>query len=163
MGSDTPHTTDPFEALSHRYRRVALYYLREHESASVATLAELVTGWVESGPDPPDPVDHDRVLADLHHRHLPVLAEAGLVDYDREERAVRLAEPSATAAHLIEIAFEADTSGTPPDVGRLLAAADEHDGDRARGSRGESGDEGPDPEESDGEGPPGDRGDDGDG
>jgi len=131
--------TDPgevsalFHALAHPHRRVVLYYLDEHGEASLATLADCVTGWVESGPGADalaasvmrgkvgsergkisparGETDHGSVAVQLRHVHLPVLADAGLVTYDPGSESVTLTELSSTADALLAAALRADVEG----------------------------------------------------
>ncbi|WP_415380685.1 hypothetical protein [Halosimplex sp. TS25] len=112
-----------FDALAHRYRRIALYYLREHETATLDGLVDLVSGWVEVGPGPDEPVDRDAVRAELYHVHLPMLDEADLIEYDVDDRTVALRGYSAAAEEILDAAFEADTTETPLDIEGVLAAA----------------------------------------
>lgn len=119
----TKDTSRLFGALSQRYRRIVLYYLREHETATLDGLADLVTGWVEAGPGPDEPVDHDGVLAELHHVHLPMLDEAQLIEYDADDGTVALRGYSAAAEEILDAAFDADTTEARLDVEGMLAAA----------------------------------------
>jgi predicted transcriptional regulator len=64
---------DVLRALSDRDRRVALWYLGERSTATVAELADVLA----SG-------DREAARVELRHRHLPMLASAGLVEYDHE-------------------------------------------------------------------------------
>jgi hypothetical protein len=114
-----------FGALADPDRRVVLYYLREHESASLETLADLVTGWTEAGPGPDRSVARDDVRTGLHHVHLPALDAAGLVSYGPDGGRVTCDGLSPVGETVLDAALAADTSGAPVDLGRLLAAADD--------------------------------------
>jgi DNA-binding transcriptional ArsR family regulator len=114
-----------FRALADPDRRVVLYYLREHESASLETLADLVTGWAEAGPGPDRSVARDDVRAGLHHVHLPALDAAGLVSYDSDGGRVTCDGLSPTGEAVLDAALAADTTEATVDLGRLLAAADD--------------------------------------
>ncbi|SFS74783.1 DUF7344 domain-containing protein [Halostagnicola kamekurae] len=72
-----------FEALQNRTRRYVLYFLLEHDRVSVRDLATVVTGWVkaDSG-ETGDRSDRDGTFADLQHRHVPLLVESGLIEYE---------------------------------------------------------------------------------
>ena len=73
-----------FRALSERRRRLALYYLQEHDGVPVDELADVVagvTGARESTVVTPD--DRESVEIELRHSDLPVLADVGLVVHDR--------------------------------------------------------------------------------
>ncbi|ELZ20245.1 hypothetical protein C475_20767 [Halosimplex carlsbadense 2-9-1] len=111
-----------FGALADPDRRVVLYYLRERESASLETLADLVTGWTEAGPGPDRPVTHDDVRVGLHHVHLPTLDAAGLVDYDPDEGRVTFDGLSSAGETVVDAALAADTTDAAVDLERLLAA-----------------------------------------
>lgn len=82
-----------FEVLSAAERRHALYYLREHEAATLDELATVVAGWLRAREDEAGvatPEDRERVRAELHHVHLPRLAAAGIVCYDLDSGEVTL-------------------------------------------------------------------------
>ncbi|WP_436926549.1 DUF7344 domain-containing protein [Halosimplex amylolyticum] len=134
MAADsTRETSRLFGALSHRYRRIVLYYLREHETATLDVLVDLVTGWVQAGPGPDESVDHAEVRAQLHHVHLPTLDSAALVEYDPDAGTVSRCEYSAAAGEILDAALESDTTGTRLDVRGVLAAAEEQTRPRAPG------------------------------
>ena len=82
------------DCLKHSHRRRVLHCLERAERPhSLATLAEYVAERETDG----DPADGDRnavtvVRRELYHRHLPKLAAAELVEWDREEDVVVLAE-----------------------------------------------------------------------
>ncbi|NHN47566.1 hypothetical protein G9464_08145 [Halostella sp. JP-L12] len=73
-----------FELLSCRRRRLALYHLVDAESpVDFDDLVSRIVDW-ETGSLAP-PRDHERTVSTaLHHRHLPRLAEAGVVRYDAD-------------------------------------------------------------------------------
>lgn len=86
-----------FQALSDRRRRYVLYYLTQVER-DVVERADLVVAIrrIEAAtPGSGEPAPADRVAADLHHNHLPRLAEAGFLDYDRRQGTVRYTETPA--------------------------------------------------------------------
>lgn len=83
--ADAPFPPDAlFEAFADGRRRAVLGYFAETgaETASTGELADHVAG-AEDGATP------DRVAVSLRHRHLPELAAADVVDYDRRDRTVR--------------------------------------------------------------------------
>ena len=73
---------DVFELLSYRRRRLALYHLVDAENpVDFDELVSQVVDWETGSLTPPR--DHERTVSTaLHHRHLPRLAEAGVVEYD---------------------------------------------------------------------------------
>lgn len=92
-------TTDPsldavFELLAARRRRYLLYYLEDEDAEPVVELDDLadrISAWEEEWTDE-DAVETDSpdaIRDDLHHVHLPRLADAGLVEYDARTRTVR--------------------------------------------------------------------------
>lgn len=78
-----PAVDDGLEALADARRREVLTVLtRIEDPTSLADLAERVAA--AAGPA----VSADRVRIALDHLHLPKLADAGIVSYDREDRTV---------------------------------------------------------------------------
>lgn len=108
MGNDHPASDhsqpvpdtvdDAFLVLRDRDRRYALYFLLEHETASVETIADIVTGWArasESGTA--GKAAREEVYLNLVHRHVPMMVDAGVVAYDEEAESLSLAPcPEAT-------------------------------------------------------------------
>ncbi|WP_435175134.1 DUF7344 domain-containing protein [Halorussus sp. AFM4] len=101
MSQTRPSLDTVFELLADRRRRYALYCLAAVGEDRVldlddvaARVAEWEREWEASG-DGEDAGDSDsgdrreRVRVDLHHNHLPRLADAGLVDYDARTGTVR--------------------------------------------------------------------------
>ncbi len=84
----TPANDVFFDLLSDHRRRAVLYALRTHdpgESVSVDTLVDRLLE-AERRERTPDRTDlRDRIAVDLRHRHLPRLADAGLLDRDGDE------------------------------------------------------------------------------
>lgn len=116
-------------ALAHLYRRIALYYLREHERASCETLAECIAGWVSSGPGPgSDAGEYERVRVRLHHIHLPKLADADLIRYDDASGMATLASHPPAVDDLLTATLTEDAAQSGADVDALLAADEECDG-----------------------------------
>jgi hypothetical protein len=109
-------------ALANPHRRVVLYYLREHERASLDALAACVAGWTASGPGTGPTTEAETVRAALHHVHLPKLANAGLITYDAEARCATLEPLSPTADRLLSVALDADVG--EESVEHLFAGTD---------------------------------------
>ena len=65
--------------------------LARGEPVSLADLAEAVA----TGRGPPSVQRRERVAIDLHHVHLPKLADAGLVHYDRESETVEAVDAAS--------------------------------------------------------------------
>lgn len=100
---DTDAVDDVIDALAHRRRRHVLRCLAERGSAM--RLTALATAVARRELDDAD-VDYadaivERVRRSLHHRHVPKLADAGLVEYDRTFDAVGLATDDAALEPLL--------------------------------------------------------------
>lgn len=103
-----------FALLSHPRRRYLLYYLfsMDGDVAELEAAANAVYEYEAAGTEADD-VSREGVRQGLHHAHLPRLAEAGVVDYDRRQGTVRYVErPSleewAEHAHYKELDPVAD-------------------------------------------------------
>lgn len=97
-----------FDVLRSPRRRYVLYQLSERsEPMGVDALAARVAAW-EDEPDGggADGDDRRRVLASLHHTHLPKLIELGLVEYDEAERRVTMADRTAAVDPYLAFAAE---------------------------------------------------------
>ncbi|MDS0296108.1 DUF7344 domain-containing protein [Halogeometricum luteum] len=105
--SGVPAPDALFRALSHRQRRRVLWFLLERPETALAEVADVLVGWeLKDGEDAAGPEKHRRVLAALHHHHLPVLAESDLVEYDVETGAVRLSAPPEPIRVLIKFSYQ---------------------------------------------------------
>jgi DNA-binding transcriptional ArsR family regulator len=78
-----------FDLLRNRRRRLVMRYLGEHDRAEIGELAEHVAA-VENGTDPEalSSSERKRVYVSLYQSHLPKLAEAEVIDYDKERGTV---------------------------------------------------------------------------
>jgi len=85
-------------ALAAEPRRMIYIYLAEHDSATVTELTDVVVGWVKARGRDADACNWDDTRTALHHRHLPVLDDAGIVTYDADQQTATLASlpPSTT-------------------------------------------------------------------
>jgi len=103
MSSDQPHQNEKdeiFRALSERRRRFALQFLQHQQEATISEIANEIARKEDDGPDS-DGLS-DAVRLDLYHRHVPVLAEAGLVHYEEERDIVTISEPGTNAGLFLE-------------------------------------------------------------
>ncbi|RKD98158.1 DUF7344 domain-containing protein [Halopiger aswanensis] len=89
-----------FEALSDPYRRALCRYVLRTD-ADIVACEELVDYLADEATVATGTTDRDRQTLEsaLHHRHLPALVDAGVVEYDRQSGAVYL-DRDATAALL---------------------------------------------------------------
>jgi DNA-binding transcriptional ArsR family regulator len=76
-------------SLSNTQRRRVMLYLQEEDSASKSEIVHhLITWKYDSHPDEVSDKAVKRVRIDLHHKHLPKLEDAGLIEYDRRSEMV---------------------------------------------------------------------------
>jgi hypothetical protein len=81
--------TERHRLLAAERRRVALRVLDEHSlPTGLDELADAVRDR-ETGTDSPRPATAESVRITLHHKHLPLMADLGLVDYDPDTHCVR--------------------------------------------------------------------------
>ncbi|WP_255149099.1 DUF7344 domain-containing protein [Halorarius halobius] len=110
-----------FDALADETRRLLLYFLREHETATLDTLADVLTGWRAVRDDREPTTEHrDRLYARLYHVHVPRLADSSMVTFDADAERVRLAPLSEPLARLLDEAFDLEPGVTE----EWLATAD---------------------------------------
>lgn len=82
------------DCLTSRRRRFLLYYLQENETGDVEELAIQIAAWEAEIPLDEVSTDHrERVMSQLVHAHLPKLADAQFIEYDRRSETVRYTEP----------------------------------------------------------------------
>lgn len=96
-----------FEVLADRRRRLVLGYL-ESTDDGVAEYDELVDHVLAgTSTDAAEPDARKRIAADLHHRHLPKLADSDLIEYDRRSETVRYRGAEAVP-ELLDLASDHD-------------------------------------------------------
>lgn len=93
---DTPSPTDDdldtwLRVLANAQRRAVVTHLRDERECHVRDLAEHVAAESDAATlGNPTPPELDRTLTALVHIHLPMMDDAGLVDWDREAGQVRV-------------------------------------------------------------------------
>lgn len=104
-----------YRALAATPRRRVLYYLLEEGGCAVEDLATVLTGWEATEKTTMATGDDRRhSLATLTHQHLPMLAEADLLTYDRERERVEPASLESHVAEVIRWSIAAETEGRAP-------------------------------------------------
>ncbi|WP_435179594.1 DUF7344 domain-containing protein [Halorussus sp. AFM4] len=78
-----------FDLLRDARRRGVLYTLKRNGQTSVEELAERIAAWQSAEDGETDP---ESVEVSLVHAHLPKLADAGVVEYDRDRGTAELAD-----------------------------------------------------------------------
>lgn len=80
-----------FELLSDARRRYLLYYLYtiNEDVAEFEAAVDGVYEYEAAGTDTGDHATRENIKIELHHNHLPRLANAGVVDYDRRHGTIR--------------------------------------------------------------------------
>lgn len=103
---------DVFNALSDARRRHALYYLREHESAPLDELADVIAGWLTVDRVMiTTPKRRERIRINLHHVHLPMLDDIGFLAYDRDTNRVEISDLTDEAEALIDRSLAVERAG----------------------------------------------------
>lgn len=106
-----------YDLLSHAYRRQVIYTLRDDRTATTGELADaiLAAGLADA---------RDRTLAALVHTHLPKLDDHGIVEYERDDDVVALADGASRLEPFLEVTARRETDsgqssfddGTPREV-----------------------------------------------
>lgn len=106
---DVDHRSLVFDLLADEHRRHAVAYLATcEESVTISELAAEIATRSSNRPRTAIPTQQTRsIMIDLHHKHVPKLAEAGVVEYDRECGLVELSEDDAVVEGALSLA-EAD-------------------------------------------------------
>ncbi|WP_336339662.1 DUF7344 domain-containing protein [Haloarcula brevis] len=87
----TTHSLDAWlQFVDDRHRRRIIHHLR-HEATGTTTVDELVEQFHSSGSDSKDGPAQDReaLAIQLHHVHLPKLAEHGVLEFEHRSGSVR--------------------------------------------------------------------------
>jgi hypothetical protein len=87
----TNHSLDAcLRLVADRHRRRIIHHLR-HEATGTTTFEDLVDRMHRRAPDAKDgpPQDREALAIQLHHSHLPQLADHGVVEFDHRTGVVR--------------------------------------------------------------------------
>lgn len=105
-------TMDPDTAiavLAHAHRRAILYCLiQDGEVLNRDELASRIAAWERSTEEHPSDEIHQQICTQLVHSHLPKLAAAGVIEYDRRQGDVTLADTVDDLMPLLELTSDAD-------------------------------------------------------
>ena len=111
-GIDRPGVDTTFELLRARRRRLVLYHLLESDSTiDVRTLANRIARTEGGSAESSTVTDEKRVYTDLVNRHLPALAEVGVVDVDWSSKHVTLLEPVSALEPFLALAAQREPGG----------------------------------------------------
>lgn len=96
-----------FGALADERRRHVLYCLREEERTELEALCVRITSRLldRSADELPEDVVED-LRTELHHVHLPLLDDCGVIEYDSRSNAVVYREPPEAIETLLEFCAE---------------------------------------------------------
>ncbi|WP_348613563.1 DUF7344 domain-containing protein [Halobaculum rarum] len=111
-----------FRLLSEERRRYALYYLHQQDGpVAIEQLARTISEW-ERDPSEAEIPDEtfEHVVLTLNHTHLPKIAEADSIEYDRENRQVRITDTSSEVDIILSIANGLEQPSTDIDVHDLI-------------------------------------------
>jgi len=89
---------DLYRSIATQRRRNVLAYLHESD-VTTESLDDVVDAVVEKETHSPGP-DRESVRIDLYHRHLPLLDEAGIIDFDAYTETVQYENNSQIEALL---------------------------------------------------------------
>lgn len=108
----TPELSDMFELLTHPHRRYVLYYLTtESNTATIDTLVSAIATWDGGQTGPDRNTDRDALEAALHHKHLPKLADAGMITVSADSDSIELRETNGLNTFL---GYTAPIDGSQP-------------------------------------------------
>jgi hypothetical protein len=110
--------------LASEQRRHLLYLLREHDSFTLAELADILTGWLVTRREVvATPEDRQRIYTKLYHVDVQKLVDWGYVAFDEASGEVTLAELPPGVDHLLDCALELE----PETTSEMITAADTGD------------------------------------
>lgn len=108
-GSDSesrcPSVAILFEALADPRRRSLLAYLREHGAESPETIAcELTEVEINGSGIEPEATDYGRIHEELLSVHIPLLVDAGLIEYTANKELITLSVKAMVLFSTVESA-----------------------------------------------------------
>ncbi len=98
-----------YRALADRTRRRLAYYLTMQSETTVEDSTTALVGWDVSGQGSmASPSDHKEMRTALEHVHLPMLADAGLIEYDPDSGTVAAEDLHEDVEWLLERSITTD-------------------------------------------------------
>ncbi len=94
-----------YDVLANPRRRGAIKHLTDTAAGRTVSLRDLAAAIAaeETGRSPPPRARRESVYNSLHQTHLPKLAELGIVEYDREARAVSVCDSAREIDRYMEL------------------------------------------------------------
>ena len=110
---NAPHTDDTvdfsweesLEVLSNQRRRFVLHYLKQYrDPTDLNVLATQVASWeTEQSTDDVTATERKRVQNALQQHHLPKMEERGFIEYEPDQREVRLTDDASQCEFVVDI------------------------------------------------------------
>lgn len=106
LGNDLPAAVpdDVYRALAQSERRQLLSYLLDEQAVTLDQATDIIVGWKVTDEGAVGANERERIRGALHHIHLPLLEEVGLVSYDRERKEIQLSSLTEPVRGVIESA-----------------------------------------------------------
>lgn len=96
-----------YRALADQTRRRLTYYLTEQSKTTIEDITTTLVGWEVMGEGSmASPSDHKEIRTALEHVHLPMLADGGLIEYDRDSGIVAGEDLHENVEWLLERSIE---------------------------------------------------------
>jgi hypothetical protein len=115
-----------FQLLSQERRRFALYYLDQADGpVALEELAREVAQRENGSLGPASSNDYAEQLLTLKHNHLPKIEDATHIEYDSDNRLVRITGMTPEADLLLSVSKKLDTVPDTPDISSMLWGSDE--------------------------------------
>lgn len=99
-----------YRALGAQRRRRSLAYVLTNEHCSVDELVDVLAGWETVGTEMVPDNCFDLLKVELYHVHLPILEEAGLIEYDEETGKISIEPLADPVKEFIHKSVEAEHS-----------------------------------------------------
>lgn len=117
VDGETRRRLDEFlSVLADQRRRELLYHLSQAEVTDVETLVSKVArAEADRASEPVPGKVRDRVETNLVHVHLPKLADANAIEFDRRSEAIRCDELPGALERLLETCRDAELDGSSDD------------------------------------------------